>query len=147
MRLAPLSLALIASLATALPAQAYIAENRLVVTPLSVPGSFEVISRPGTGPREFWCAAASYAQTQLGRPTTSRIFIESGLGPAQTEPGKSAVVYTVAPTPALAQGPRPGEGGNYFVSMRKPGFNLSVSHARSFCSDRDFDAGDSDWFP
>lgn len=118
-----------------LPAAAhgYTAINRLTVNP--VPGGFEVTSQGGDGPRQIWCAAAEYARVVERNGNNDRLYILRGYGPSLTRPGYRAVIFTTRPSPDLANGPRPGTGGDYSVSMRKRGFNLGNAHAESFCAD------------
>lgn len=128
------ALSAIVLLALSAPAaQAFTAINGLTVTP--VQGGFEVVSRGSDGPRQIWCAAGEFARQARGAGGNDRLFIQSGYGPSLSEPGKRGVVFTLRPSPALADGPRPGTDGNYSVSMRKPGFNLLTAHAEQFCAD------------
>ncbi|MDU8930002.1 hypothetical protein RXV86_21665 [Alisedimentitalea sp. MJ-SS2] len=113
-------------------ANAYTAINGLTVNPVA--NGYEVIARAGSGPRQFWCAAAQYARAKGAGPT-QRVYISKGYGPSTTQQGRRAVTYTIAPSGALLPGTRPGDNGNYSVSIRTPGFNLSVGHAEGFCSD------------
>lgn len=132
--LAPLSVTLMA----ATPASAYTAINGLTVNPVGQ-GAYEVVSYGGDGPRQIWCAAGQYARQMLGHGNNARVSILRGYGPSATIPGKRGVTFTTAPT----NGPRPGSNGNYSVSIRTPGFNLSTAHAEGFCQDV-FDIED-DW--
>ncbi len=126
-------LAIPLALALASPASAFTAINGLDVTP--VQGGFEVLSRGAAGPRDVWCAAAEYAQRVHRAGNNQRLFILQGYGPAQSVRGYRGVSFTLTPPPALAGGPRPGSNGNYSVSMKTPGFNLSTAHAWQFCKD------------
>ena len=113
-------------------AQAFTAINGLDVNP--VRQGFEVVARDGAGPRQIWCAAAQYARYEQGDGPTVRIYISEGYGASLTDPGRRAVRFTTRP-PASGDGVRPGEGGNYSVSIRKVGYNLTVAHGESFCAD------------
>lgn len=115
------------------PAHAFTAINGLTVTP--VQGGFEVITRGADGPRQIWCAAGEYARQAQGAGGNDRLYIQRGYGASLSETGKRGVVFTLHPGDALANGPRPGTGGNYSVSMRHEGYNLRTAHAEQFCAD------------
>ncbi|MCW8843291.1 MAG: hypothetical protein OQK00_07745 [Rhodobacteraceae bacterium] len=117
---------------TASAAQAFTAINDLEVNPLQQ--GFEVVVKDGAGPRQIWCAAAQYARRVQGNGPTTRIYITDGYGPSATSPGRRAVAFTTQ-SASVSNSVRPGEGGNYSVSIRKPGYTLTVAHAESFCSD------------
>lgn len=117
----------------AVPLYAGTAINGLTVNP--VQGGFEVISGVGSGPRQFWCAAGDHALRIARSQATDRIFIAKPLGPSSTKPGRNGVVFTLAPKPAISNGPRLGSAGNYSVRLKTAGFNLSAGHAHGFCVD------------
>ena len=117
-----------AALGLAAPAYAYTAINGLTVAPTAQ--GFEVIASGGAGPRQIWCAAGQYAHA-AGAGNNDRVAIARGYGPSQTRPGYRAVGFSLG----VGNGPRPGDGGNYSVSIRTVGFNLGVAHAESFCAD------------
>jgi len=123
-------------------AYAFTAVNGLTVNP--VPGGFEVVSQGRDGPRQIWCAAAHYSRVVQGNSNGTRIHILKSYGPSQTHPGRRGVSFTTNPTPALANGPRPGDNGNFSVSLKTIGFNLSTAHAEGFCHDV-FDEIDDLW--
>ena len=127
MRSIAIPAALVALVAS--PAAAFTAINGLQVNP--VQGGFEVVSYGGDGPRQIWCAAADYARHVQGARNTQRIYILDGYGPSKTRQGKRAVAFTLNG----ADGPRLGTNGNYSVSLRQPGFNISTGHAEQFCAD------------
>lgn len=114
-------------------AQAFTAINGLTVTP--VQGGFEVVTRGADGPRQIWCAAGEYARQIQGAGGNDRLYILRGYGASLSESGKRGVVFTLHPDPDVANGPRPGTGGNYSVSMRDVGYNLRTAHAEQFCAD------------
>ncbi len=116
-------------LAAPLAAQGYRAENRVTVNPLPG-GSFEVIEGGGYGARGMWCAAADYARDVLGARGTARVYVKRARGPSQTVPGRKGAVFTLDPT-GLDPVPVTITGS----STRRPGSNLSVDHAYSFCAD------------
>lgn len=121
---------LITALLAAGPALAFTAENGMRVNPLPQPGTFEVISRPGFGPAQYWCAASDYAFRALGKGTTGRVSVLDGPHDPLTQAGRTAVSFTVNTD---GTGRRPGQDGKYFLSIKEPGYNLSVSMGRSFC--------------
>ena len=122
-----------AAMLAAPAAHAFTAINGLSVNP--VPGGFEVVAQGGDGPRQIWCAAAQYSHKVQGNANNVRLFILEPYGPSQTRPGWRGVSFTTQPPPELANGPRLGDGGNYSVQLKRPGFNLSTGHAENFCSD------------
>ena len=111
-------------------AQAYRAENWLVVVPLTA-RDFEVIEDHGAGARHVWCAAAEFAQDVLGLPRSERLFIKTPLGPSLSGVGRTGVVFTT--DPERASGDR---GQSYSVTINRAGENLPSHHARQFCLDR-----------
>ena len=113
-------------------AQAFTAINGLDVN--RTQKGFEVVARDGAGPRQIWCAAGQYARYEQGNGPTTRIYITEGYGASLTDPGQRAVRFTTQPASSLNE-VRPGDGGNYSVSIRKAGYNLTIAHAESFCSD------------
>lgn len=124
-----LSAACAFGLAMPAAAQSFEAENKLTVNP--VQGGFEVIESGSFGARSIWCAASDYAQDVLGAPGTTRLYVLSPRGAAQTQPGRIGVTFT---TDASAVSP----AATLIVStgLRTPGANLSVDHSYQFCYDR-----------
>lgn len=115
---------------TATAALAYIPWR---VNPLPGKGNFEVIDGPGGGNQRIWCEAAKYAAGPLRARGNTRMYLIHPNGPAKTQKGYGTG-FTINPTQdILDQASRPGDGGNYSVSIKKVGYNLSVSHARGFC--------------
>ncbi|WP_333683027.1 hypothetical protein [Pontibaca methylaminivorans] len=106
------------------------AVNRQEVFPLGN-GVFEVLSRPGAGPRQFWCAAADYARRVLDAPAAQRIYIHRGIGPSMTRPDYKAVQFAFQPPP----GARTDHG--YALSLDAVGDSQRTAAARQFCHDRD----------
>ncbi|MCE8009366.1 hypothetical protein [Aestuariivita sp.] len=120
----------IAALIATLPfsAQAFTAENRLNVADIGG-GVYEVVGRPGiSGARQFWCAAGDYAFS-LGVPTNTRVYLVSGRQPSVTEPGRTAVRFTLDPRAAGITPLTP----QLVLTVKVPGDNLSVAVAREFC--------------
>ena len=94
---------------------------------------FEVISERGAGPREIWCAAAQYARGVLGEAPNTRIYLAREIGPSPQYDTKNSASFTTRPDSTLAPGPRPGDGGNYSVSLKTTGYSLRLAHAEGFC--------------
>ena len=105
-------------------AQAYRADNRLVVTPVGG-GSFSVPLGSRFGARGTWCAAADYAARVLGAAGTTRIYVQQPLA----RPGKT-VVFGTDPG-----GASPQQVLGVTSALRTAGSNLSVDHAIQFCAD------------
>ncbi len=120
-------------LLAASPVAAFTAVNGLNVQALPPAGQFEVISSLGAGPREIWCAGAQFAHFRQGAAGNTRLYIVKGLSQSATQPARKSVIFTTRPNAALAAGPKPGDDGNYSVSLKKTGFNLRVAHAEGFC--------------
>lgn len=112
-------------------AAAFVAENSHQVNGLPDAGTFEVVGRTGSGPGDYFCAAAHYAQAVLDAPVASRVSVLRGYGASQTAPGRRGVSFIVD----NGTGRRPGENRNYSLSVEETGFNLSVGMARSFCDE------------
>ena len=87
-----LALALVLAIGAVTPAAAadFVALNHHRVNALAGAGTFEVIGRPGSGPRQYFCAAADYARHVLNAPANKRLSILRGRGPSQTEPGRAS---------------------------------------------------------
>lgn len=110
-------------------AQSFTAENRLTVN--AVPGGFEVIEGGSFGARDVWCAASDYAQDVLGTSGTTRLYVLTPRGPAQTQPGRTGVTFTTD-----ASAVTPAQTLVVSTALRTPGSNLSVDHSYQFCYDR-----------
>lgn len=134
-------LAVVLSMATTVAATVLAAQNytdvayfRLEVNALPGQGNYEVITEPGYGPAEIWCWAGNYPTAYLRVPATTRVYLMQPLGPAQTRAGKKGVGFTVNPSAEVLEAAnRPGDGGNYSVSVKRVGYNLSIGHTRNFC--------------
>jgi len=113
-----------------LPVAGFSGNNWLDVVPLGAGDAFEVVGDPGSGPSEFWCAAGRYAQQMKSVSANDRIYILRGFGPSQTAPGRSAVSFSLtAPTTPHKQ------GRVSVVTMKTPGYSLSLGLAAGFCMD------------
>jgi len=117
----------------AAPLAAFTAVNGERVVPSPGQRGFEVVSRAGSGPRQIWCAASQYADQVLGARGTTRIYLAAATERAARHGGRRTTGFTITPDASLAGGPRPGDGGDYSVSLDRLGYNLSVSHAGMFC--------------
>ena len=96
---------------------------RLQVNPISAT-EFEVIESDSAGAQDIWCAAARYTEETLGI-RRGRLYISRGRGPAQTVQGRTGVTFSTEPVP--------GAFTSVSVSVRAPGLNLPIFHARQFC--------------
>lgn len=102
----------------ALPADAFMAQNRLVVE--SAPGGqFEVPYRGLSGVADFWCAAGDYVLRGLGLPADTRIFRVS----SPPRRGGQGITFSLSPEEAKTTGLQLLSGEN----------SLSASFARQLC--------------
>lgn len=129
MRVSLIPIALAAIIGGAAAAQAFEAQNRLLVVPLGS-RDFEVIEARGEGARGIWCAAADYAKRALGRPGGSRVYVKTPRGPSVSGAGRIGVVFTTDPA-RLTVAPNKG----YSVTVRTAGRGLPLDHAYQFCVD------------
>lgn len=109
-------------------AQAFTAENRLVVIPTNST-DFEVIEARGEGARGIWCAAADFALRHIPQTPHQRLYVKSPRGPSITGVGKLGVVFTTTTIGTEVPGP------SYSVTVRRAGASLPVQHAYRFCLD------------
>lgn len=118
------------SMALALPAaaQPFRAINWLYVIPISQ-DSFEVLDNRGSSATEIWCAAADYARAAGLDGVRKRLYIVEPLGASTTTEGAKGVVFTVNPSDAMKNTP-----SSYSVSVKRPGENLAIGHAFTFCN-------------
>lgn len=127
--IAPLAIAL--TLATAAQADTFRALNRHHVNALPN-GDFEVISRVGAGPAQFWCGAGDYTIRALRAPSNTRVYLVQAPAPSRTEPGKTAITFSLTP-PASADARSSAQ--QLFLSMKAVGDNLSAVSAQQYCYD------------
>lgn len=112
------------------------AYNSMTVVPVTDrANTFQVVSQPLAGPSDFVCAAGDYAQRRLGARGADRVYVLRGPGPSPLSRGRNAVTFTTEPDPALSDGPRPGEGGDFSFRIDEPGFSVTAASARSLCID------------
>lgn len=127
-----LSAALLALPSLALSWRAW---NQHEVFPVSK-GVYEVLSRPGSGPADFWCGIGDFATSQLGVKATQRLYIWRGIGPSVTRPGYKAVQFALsAPKGADTSTP-------LTLSVKRVGDNLTAAAARQYCYGGRFDPFD-----
>jgi hypothetical protein len=117
-------------------AQSYQSVNLLDVVPLN--GSdFEVIEANGEGPRGIWCAAADFAEREIGASTTAELYVKRERGPSVSGLGRTGVSFTLdqasLSVPAIK---------SYSVTTNRPGLSLPVGHAIQFCRDYIIDLSD-----
>lgn len=115
----------ILSFAAAVSLPAWVSAQPLTVNPVTAT-TFEVIEQHGAGPEEMWCAAALYAEGQLGE-NRGRLYLAGPYGPAKTAPGEKGAIFSIEP---IAGG---SSGGS--VSVSEVGYNLLVNGAIEFCED------------
>lgn len=116
-------------------ASAWRAQNRHEVFAIG-DGVYEVLSRPGSGPADFWCAIGDYAVRQDRAAATQRIYIWRPIGASVTRGGYKAVQFAYrAPKGA-------DTSTGLSLTVRRAGDNLSASFARNYC----FDGGHEDDF-
>jgi hypothetical protein len=123
-----------ALIAAPLAAQTFKAVNDIEVSPTA--GGFAVQGDGGTGARAMWCAAADYAFERAGAAGADRLYIAEGRTPGIGQ--RSPVTFTLDPA-----GLTPSAVLVTGLSLRSAGANLSVGHARSFCSNTSPSAGGS----
>jgi len=97
-------------------------------------GVYEVVSEPGSGPVQFWCAIADYALRQDRVAANQRIYVHEPVGPSVNKPGYKAVRFSyVAPAGA-------DTSKSWSISVDRPGKNLSAAAAVQYCRDEREDA-------
>lgn len=124
-------LAIALTIATAAQADPFRALNRHEVNALPN-GDFEVISRVGAGPAQFWCGAGDYAIRALGVASNTRVYLVQDRAPSQTEPGRTAVTFSLTPPASVDQR---SSVGQLFLSLDAIGDNLSAVVAQQYCYD------------
>jgi len=108
------------------PASAWWALNRHEVLPVSQ-DRFEVVSRVGSGPRQFWCGAGDFVYRNLSAPGVTRVYIVEPIGASKTRPGKKAVTFSTTPPENVDKSP------GYSLSVKAVGDNLSAASAQQYC--------------
>jgi len=119
------------------PASAWRAYNGHEVFALS-DGSIEVLSRPGAGATDFWCAIGDYAVRQARAASSQRLYLLHPIAQSVSKPRYKSIRFGYE-KPSNAQ-----EGNEYVLSMRRVGENISVGMARQYCFGNQWD---DRWFP
>ena len=104
--------------------------SRASILPLSN-GSFEVVARPGAGPREFWCAAGDYTYGFLRVAAAQRIYVSRPRGPSTAAPGRIAVTFSLTPPQGVDLRDK------VYFNFRKAGDSLVAGAAMQHCYDYD----------
>lgn len=107
-------------------ASAWRAHNRHEVFPIGN-GVYEVLSRPGSGPADFWCAIGDYAIRQDRVAANQRVYIWRAIGASVTRDGYKAVQFAYRPP----KGADTSTGLS--LTVKRAGDNLNASFARSYC--------------
>ncbi|MFU8865011.1 MAG: hypothetical protein ACNA7O_13940 [Rhodobacterales bacterium] len=132
-RIVPWS-ALVAMLAA--PLAAYQPHIPLDVRATDRPDTFEVFEQRGAGPSHIWCVAADHARRNLGAQSNQRIYVASPLGPSQTEPGRTAVGFTLSADQAGLEAGQAGAATLLgYTSIRTTGASMNLTQALQFCTD------------
>jgi len=118
--------------ASPLAAKTFTAENGIQVVPARA--GFTVQGDAGSGARHIWCAAGDYASRRAGAGGAARLYIAEGRAPGLGQ--RAPIRFTLdaaglTPSAVLVTG----------LSLRNAGANISVGHARSFCSNTSPSAG------
>lgn len=108
-------------------APAFNARNNLKVAETK-PSVFEVVGRPGTSPRNYWCAAGDFVVRTAPAPK-ARVYLVRGPGPSISQPGRKAVQFTTDPRAAGIASTEPSMS----VSVTAVGDNMSAAEAQQFC--------------
>ncbi|MDY6858464.1 MAG: hypothetical protein SWN98_03910 [Pseudomonadota bacterium] len=106
--------------------------GNLVLGDPATPGQFEVISRPGDGARNYWCAAGEYVENKLRLLPNERIYVVESRRPSLRRPGHSGVVFTVRPDEALLAAAEARPESDYSLST-DVGENFLSALASSTC--------------
>ena len=115
-----------------LPAAAWWAWNRHEVYPVSEQ-AFEVVSRVGSGPQDFWCAAGDFARRVLRVPAPTRVYLWRGVGQSVNRPDRKSVQFALEPPPGA------DTSTSYSLTIRREGDNLSAALAQQYCYGGEFD--------
>ncbi|MFK7752811.1 MAG: hypothetical protein AB8B51_09690 [Sedimentitalea sp.] len=91
------------------------------------PGVFEVVSRVGAGPSDYWCGAGDYVRRSIGAASNQRIYLYKAIGPSVARPGKKAVQFALSPPPGGAIEP------GLTLSVTATGDRLSAAFAHQYC--------------
>ena len=112
-------------------AGAFMASNLLQVNKVSN-SVFEVVGNPGSGPGDYWCAAADFVQREVTNNATQRIYVTRALGQSETTIRRSAVQFSLTE-------PGAEQAGNMIsLSVSHVGDSLIAASAREYCNDLKF---------
>ena len=107
--------------------------GNLVLPDPSVPGQFEVFPIAGDAGRDYWCAAAKFAERRLNVLPNRRIYVVTPRGPSRTVPGKRSVVFTVAPDAAVVAAGEAIPANDINMDVARVGRNFRMAHGRQTC--------------
>lgn len=111
-------------LMTAFPATAQMFEAENGVNVVGNSAGFTVQGGGGFGARGMWCAAGDYALRVSGAATAQRLFVANGSS------GRNTAMFTLNAAELT-----PMSAALLGTSVSRPGSNLTVGHAISFCAD------------
>ena len=114
---------LVASALLAAPAQAFLAQNKMLVEPRG-DANFHVAYLGGrAGAPDFWCAAGDYVVRELGKSATTKIYRTTSV---PRRPGRG-IDFSLSPEGAKPTGLLTLFGSNRFVS---------AASARAMCNQK-----------
>lgn len=91
-------------------------------------GDFDVLSRPGAGESDYFCAAANFARSRAGAVPANQVIVTRSLGPSKYVANRNAVGFTVG-----ASGEGSGASGNFLNAGRGIGSSVSVGTGLNKC--------------
>lgn len=110
----------------------YNAPNAHKVAPLETgPEAFEVLDRPGAAGRDYFCAAAKYAEVVLRADPTDHVRVTQALGPSQTRDSRRAVGFELVPAAQLSD---VRDAAPLMPDVDSVGESRSLIVARRFCA-------------
>ena len=122
--LAATLLATATSAVAAQPVTSLSAESGLVA--IGTAQSFEVLTLPGMGKADYFCAAGTFAWIRLNASNTDRLVVSHGRAPSEYRPNRLAIGFRLA-------GPEVRPRGNILLGPSR-GQTKSVGHARALCT-------------
>ncbi|MEM1078568.1 MAG: hypothetical protein AAGI09_08580 [Pseudomonadota bacterium] len=110
----------------------YSAPNGHKVAPLDDgPAQFEVWDSPGAAGRDYFCAAAKYAEAVLRAEPKDYVRVTRGFGPSQVRDNRRAVGFELIPADALGDST---PHNNRAPMIDSPGEIRSILVSRRFCA-------------
>ncbi|WP_424975234.1 hypothetical protein [Dinoroseobacter sp. S124A] len=110
----------------------YSAPNGHKVAPLEQgPEQFEVWDRPGAIGRDYFCAAAKYAEAVLRAEPTDHLRVTTAFGPSQVRDNRRAVGFELVCAAELSDSTAPN---NRAPVIDQPGESRSILVSRRFCA-------------